>query len=157
MIPAAFPLDGGKDRNMIKKYEDACRKAGLSEEQTTAIRKVFKQDLDRLWYEKKKMEKYRVFTFSCSEASEDGKMLFELDAGISLEDDYIHELELQRLHDALSLLEEDDRELLYAFFDKDTVFTDFARKTGENRSKLLRRKNKLVKKLREMLKDIIQG
>ncbi len=140
---------------MKKKYVDACRKAGLSEEQIIAIEKVFKHDLDRLWYEKKKMEKYGVFNFNCSEASEDGKMQFEFDAGISLEDDYIHEYELQRLHEALSLLEEDDRELLYAFFDRDTVFAEYARKTGEHRSKLLRRKDKLVKQLREMLKDII--
>ena len=57
MIPAAFPPTGGKDRNMIKKYEDACRKAGLSEKKTQEIRRVFERDRER-WIEKFEQDDY---------------------------------------------------------------------------------------------------
>ena len=73
MIPAAFPPDGGKDRNMIKKYEDACREAGLSEDRIKEIRNVFEVEKKRYERREKQKRQNNVWLVSVSELENEFK------------------------------------------------------------------------------------
>ncbi len=157
MIPAAFPPIGGKDRNMIKKYEDACKKAGLSEEQIKKIANVFEQDKSKLRYENSILKKkgYELFGL-CEEKTNEIDLRFCVeDPGPSLDDLMIHKMELEHLRIELGLLSEEDRELLLVCFDPNISLREYSRKTGIDRYKILRRKEKLIKNLRQAMSEWI--
>ena len=140
---------------MNKKYEAACREAGLSEEAIQQIRRVFERDKEKMKYEREQVEKYGYYPFYFCENEESRKLVYELvDNRPTIEENYIHQYELERLQIELKNLSQEDRDLLLAFYDQEVTFTDYVKSVGGNRSKLLRRKEKLLKKLRENLKDL---
>ena len=65
---------------MIYKYEIACREAGLSEEQTAEIRKVFDNDKKRLKRENQRMVEEEILCFSMDRVqTEDDVEAFEIE------------------------------------------------------------------------------
>lgn len=138
---------------MIYKYELACREAGLTEEQIANIRKVFKEQYDRMAYEKNVREKLGITfnNFSSFGLDEDEDETIDFaDPDTDVEEEALHEIELGILRDCIKELPVDDREFLYAYYGGEYgVETALAKKYGVPRTTLQRRKERLLKRLKK--------
>lgn len=144
---------------MIYEYELACKEAGLSEEKIKEIRRMFDA-------EKKKLKRRKIAKDKCGWgffAVEDlivGDILhhkgaFDIpDAGISVEDEIIYKLDLERLNELLKEMDPDDKEFLLDCFESRKGTDNVAQeKHGLNRGQVQYRKRKLVNMLRERFKE----
>ena len=141
---------------MIKKYEDACKAAGLTEKKTMEIRRVFEGDKKRLQRENAVLEGNGILIFSMFDntGDSDDEIRFNIpDPGLPIEELYIKKMEIETLHTALMELGKEDIGLLRAFFDDGTSFDAYVRSVGGKRTTMLRRKDKLVRLLRKRMKD----
>lgn len=106
---------------MIYKYEIECRKAGLSEEQTNEIRKMFDKDKKTLKRERKSIQTeyqengVRFFSMSETPVGDEDDYFDVEDPDTNVEEEVIHKLQLERLRELLSELSEEDRNLLLAY------------------------------------------
>jgi hypothetical protein len=144
---------------MIYEYELACKEAGLSEEKIKEIRRMFDA-------EKKRLKRRKVAHDKCGWgffAIEDlmvGSILhrkgaFDIpDAGMSVEEEIIHRLDLERLNKLLEEMDPDDKEFLLDCFESRKGTDNAAQeKHGLSRGQVQYRKRKLVNMLREKFEE----
>ena len=142
---------------MIYKYELVCKEAGLSEEQIAEIRKFFDAEKKRLAYDKKTRQDNGIsFSYIQNvdqnyDGDSDMEELDFVDENFDLEELIIHKLQLEKLSQALSELPETDREFLLAYYSEEYGSeSSLARRLGIPRTTLIYRKEKLLKRLREI-------
>ncbi len=144
---------------MIYEYELACKEAGLSEEKIKEIRRMFDA-------EKKKLKRRKIAKDKCGWgffAVEDlmvGDILhykgaFDIpDAGMSVEDEIIYKLDLERLNECLKEFRPEDKEfLLDCFKCKRGAETYTMEKYGMTRSSVRNKKRILIDRLRKQFID----
>lgn len=140
---------------MIYSYEKACKEAGLSEETTAEIRKMFDTDYKRLKREKNAREKSGIGFFTVEQLAEatgdDGDCGFDIPDPTNLEEMVIHAQDMERLQHALEQMPDEDRKfLLVVFSGEHGAQTDLAAELGMTLSALKYRKGQLLKQLREI-------
>ena len=137
---------------MIYKYEIACREAGLSEEQTAEIRKVFDNDKKRLKRENQRMVEEEILCFSMDRVqTEDDVEAFEIeDLNANTEEQAIKNWEISKLNEYLSELTVEDAAFLLACY-QDVKDSDsrIAEKMGLTRNQVRYKKKMLLKHLKE--------
>ena len=140
---------------MIKRYEDACVMAGLSEEQTAAIRRIFDADYKRLDRRKKAQERNNVVIMSVTTMVAD----FEEVGDYEIPDDtynpevlILHEIELAELREHLSELDDEDRQFLLDCFDSQIGCAAAGEAIGLTKNQAHYKKVKLLEELRKKMK-----
>ena len=140
---------------MIYKYELACKEAGLSEEQTAAIRRFLDNEKDKVAHEKALREKNGI-AFSYSSISEDksdeygdGDDMDFVDREFDLEELIIHKMELEKLDSCLAELSADDREFLLTVFSGRGGAQRYVETHKTSKASVARRKKRLLEQLRE--------
>ena len=141
---------------MLKKYEDACRKANLSEAEIHELRKMFNQDYSRNYRRKKAKAECGIYMESLSSVygsspDEPTKMRDVPDERIDIEAEVIHKIDLEALHTHLQLLPEEDRIFILECFDDEITFMDLVRKYGIPRTTLRRRMERIIRELRKKM------
>lgn len=138
-------------------YEEACKEAGLSEEQTKKIRNVYHSAKRIRERDKKLREKYGI-SFSHLEPSEDRTEITEdmkylelEDCDVCLEDIVEKKIMLEKLGAALDELSDEDRRFLLLLYSPEYgTETSLAEQMGVSRRTVQRRKNSLLKLLRKI-------
>ncbi|MDO4648458.1 MAG: hypothetical protein Q4B26_07385 [Eubacteriales bacterium] len=136
---------------MIIKYEMACKEAGLSEEKTAEIRRMFDADNKRVKRMRERKEREGISWVSVTDMSREEAEDFELeDMNVDVEGSVIHSLTLHELRGYLMELPEEDREFLYdCFADCPDANKRVAEKYGMTIGKVRYKKLKLIELLRE--------
>lgn len=140
---------------MIYKYERACQEAGLEESRIAEIRRFFDAEKKRLSRDKEARDKAGIVFNSLSslvqpEGSSSSDEYEIADDRANVEEQILHKLELDHLHECLAGLPEDDREFLFALFSGGYGNESrMAKEMGIPRTTLIRRKERLLKQLRE--------
>ena len=140
---------------MIYQYELACKEAGLSEEQTAAIRNFLDGQKKKVAHEKDVREELGI-TFSYSSVSADRfdeigdkeEMDF-VDEDFDLEELIIHKLEMDRLNECLDQLPAEDREFILSVYEEHGYARRYAKEHGKNDMAVSRKKAALLQTLRE--------
>lgn len=143
---------------MRMSYEEACRKAGLSEENIRKIRQVYDTDYKRLKRDQEYREKNNLVFNSLSAlvSDVDGCVEYEipdsssdpLEKIIEKEDEAEHASRLDILRESLKALTPDEQELLLAYYAGGYgIESQLARELGMERKKFIRTREKLLKKL----------
>lgn len=107
---------------MIYKYEQACKEAGLSEEQTAEIRRFFDAEQKKLKRRNEAMKRNDISWFSISDAMEELGMESDFDipdASANVEDEVLHQMDLERLRGIMSDLSPEDQEFLQVYFEEE--------------------------------------
>ena len=137
---------------MIYKYEIACKEAGLSEEKTAEIRKVFENDRKRLKREQQRMAEENITYFSIDsvETGEDMEGFDISDPKADTEAFAIRNWELFKLKEYVAELSVEDAEFLLACY-QDAKESDerIAEKMGLTRNQVRYKKKMLLKHLRD--------
>lgn len=140
---------------MIYRYELACRESGLSEERIAQIRQVFDNDQKKLKRMNEQIAKNNVilvFSADSGLAAENGEAcdLQIEDPNVNVEEQCIHNLDLELLGVALQPLDEDDREFLMECFNGEyDCIKRLAEKYGVTKKSIICRREKLVNRLRK--------
>jgi DNA-directed RNA polymerase specialized sigma24 family protein len=137
---------------MIYKYEMACKEAGLSEEQTAEIRKFFDGEKKKMKRDMERRERAGIVFNSLRGLVEEYDLdEYEVpDQSFDMEEMILHKLELEKLNECMDELPVDDREFLFALFSGGYgTESELARRMDIPRQTLQRRKDRLVKQLRE--------
>jgi DNA-directed RNA polymerase specialized sigma24 family protein len=137
---------------MIYKYEMACKEAGLSEEQTAEIRKFFDGEKKKMKRDMERRERAGIVFNSLRGLVEEYDLdEYEVpDQSFDMEEMILHKLELEKLNECMDELPVDDREFLFALFSGGYgTESELARHMDIPRQTLQRRKDRLVKQLRE--------
>lgn len=139
---------------MILLYENACKEAGLTEEEIKKIRRIFDADNKRYRRDKEAREKAGI-VFNSLSAYEDefGSLSIKDPHQEDVEDRILHEIELENLRVCLKELPEDDRGFLFKLFGGRGSETALAKELGVSRASVQRRKARLIKLLRKMMKE----
>ena len=137
---------------MLYKYEIACRQAGLSEEKTAEIRRMFNAQYQRM-YREREARKRSVFEFWYTEDlyGRDGeKGTYEIaDPSINIEEELIHQMDLEKLREALKELSPEDREFILEYFEGENKFLNrMSEKYGLTRNQVIGRKRRILKQLK---------
>lgn len=106
--------------HMNYKYEMACKEAGMREEDIQALRREFDNDYKRLSRENEKNEKkermgYASVSLSIITSDGDDFDVEIEDPRTNIEEDFIHNWELQRLGELMAELDPVDKEFLYDY------------------------------------------
>ncbi len=142
-------------------YEKACAHAGLTEEQTDEIRKVFSRDRDKKRSRNRAMRKSGFCFCSVSDhsawlmngngvESEDDFQIPDPDTDVERE--AIHNLQLWELRKMMERLPVEEREFLLESFGADEPIKKMAERYGVSRAEIIRRRDLLVKRLRRLMK-----
>ena len=137
------------------KYEIACRKAGLSEENTAEIRKFFDAEKKKLSRRKEAKAKSGFVFLSMEGMQEyytDSDMeTFDVpDFETDVEAEAIHSAEIALLRKYLEEFSEEDRVFLLECFSGDyDAISRISERTGIARTTLSSRKSRLLKRLQE--------
>ena len=137
---------------MIYKYEMACREAGLSEEKTAEIRRMFDAEYKKLKRRKKRQEEENFYWLSmnagCGQEDDSG---FDIpDPDTDVEEEVVHPMTLQDLRRYMADLSDEDREFLYGCFgDYPDPNVRMARKYGLTVNQVLYKKKQLILQLRK--------
>lgn len=140
---------------MIYKYELACKEAGLSEEQTAAIRNFLDGQKKKVAREKDMREKLGItFSFSSVSADRSDEIGDEeeidfIDQDFDLEELIIHKLELDRLNECLEQLPAEDREFILSVYSEHGYARRYAKEHGMSDMAVSRKKAALLRTLRE--------
>ena len=141
---------------MVYKYELACREAGLTEEHTAKIRRLFDAEKKRMARDKKAREREGIVVNSIhsfvDDESDDEIAL--PDERVNIEEEVMHRMELDLLRQTLEEFPEEDRTfLLFIFSGRQSEGRQkaYAAKTGISEMAVSRRKARLVKTLRKKL------
>ena len=136
---------------MRKTYENACREAGLSEEQIREIRRVFSGDCTRQKTRNRAMQESGYFFVSVSDPTawedrEDGdEPSFEdyqiADEETDVEETAIRHLQLEELDGALARLPKGDREFLLELFAPGQTVRGMAEQSGRCLEAMLHNKS----------------
>ena len=144
---------------MIYEYELACKEAGLSEEKIKEIRRMFDAEKKKLKRRKAAKERYGWGFFAIEDLTVGGilhhKGAFDIpDAGMSVEDEIIHQLDLERLNECLAEFEPEDKEFLLDCFKCERGAETYTmEKYGMTRSRVRNKKRILINRLREQFTD----
>ena len=137
---------------MNYKYEMACKEAGMREEDIQALRREFDADYKRLSRENKGKDKLGFSSVALSIITSDGDGFdCEIaDPRANIEEDFIHNWELQRLGELMSELDPVDKEFLYDCFsgEKD-LEKRICEKYGLQRNQMQYKRKKLLEQLRQ--------
>lgn len=148
---------------MNKKYEEACRQEGLSEEQTRRIRQIFNTDYVRMRREQEYREKNGIVFNSLSAlgGDEDGSGDFgeydipdesgdPLEKLIHSEEQAEHEKALAVLKEVLAKLDPENANILMRYYSGGYgIDSQLARELGMERKAFIRRRERLLKDVRE--------
>lgn len=137
---------------MLYKYEIACRQAGLSEETTAEIRRMFNAQYQRM-YREREARKRSVYEFWYTEDlyGRDGeKGTYEIaDPSVNIEEELIHQMDLEKLREVLKELSPEDREFILEYFEGENKFLDrMSEKYGLTRNQVIGRKRRILKQLK---------
>lgn len=146
---------------MRMSYEEACRKAGLSEENIRKIRQVYDTDYKRLKRDQEYREKNNLVFNSLSAlvSDVDGCVEYEipdsssdpLEKIIEKEDEAEHKRRMDILLESIKELKPDDRKLLLEYYDgKYGIESKMARERGMDRKKFIRTREEILKELKEI-------
>lgn len=137
---------------MLYKYEIACQQAGLSEEKTAEIRRMFNAQYQKLYREKVTRNKLNCEVWHMEDLyGRDGeKGTYEIaDPSVNVEEDLIHQMDLEKLHEVLAELDPEDREFILEYFEGENKFLNrMAEKYGLTRKQVIGRKRRILKKLK---------
>ena len=139
---------------MIYKYELACREAGLTEEHTAKIRRLFDAEKKRLARDKRAREREGIVFNSMSAFVEDESddEVEVADERVDVEAEALRRIELERLRKILEEFPREDREFLPFIFSgrqSEGLQKAYAVKNGISEMAVSRRKARLVKMLRK--------
>ena len=90
---------------MLWKYELACKAEGLSDEEIRKIRKIFRDDQERLRYEKQTRKELGITIISLSSlVNEDSRseVIEPADPNVDVENEVMHQIEIDMIRDCLS-------------------------------------------------------
>ena len=139
---------------MLYKYEIACQQAGLSEEKTAQIRRMFHAQYQKLYREKATRNRLNCEVWHMEDLyGRDGeKGSYEIaDPAVNIEEECIHQMELDRLREVLSMISEEDRCFILEYFEGEGKFLDaLANKYGLTRNQAIVKKRKLIRLLRNL-------
>ena len=149
---------------MNKKYEEACRQEGLSEEQTRRIRQIFNTDYVRMKREQEYREKNGIVFNSLSalgdgeDGSDDlGEYDIPDESGDPLEklirsqEQEEHEKALKILKGVLAELDPEDAQILMRYYAGGYgIDSQLARELGMERKAFIRRRERLLARVREI-------
>lgn len=139
---------------MNYRYEKMCIDAGCNEETTVGIRRYLDAEKKRLKRQRKvKEEEGIVFNRLSSFVNEDGDQLDFSDMSFENEEsDMFHQEMLEEIRNAIDLLNDEDRELIYMIFGDERIpGTELAKKMGIPTHKVRYRKEKIL----QMMKNYI--
>ena len=145
---------------MTKNYFMACVAAGLNEEEIKEIERMLDADYKRLGRRTKAQERlaesYGVVTMSVSAMIGDSDMDsigdFDIPADINIEEQILHEMELEELRKCLGELKADDKDFLLECFDSEIGCTKAGERRGLTKNQAHYKKCQLLEKLRERMK-----
>ena len=136
----------------LLEYDMACKEAGMREEDIQALRREFDADYKRLSRENKRKDKLGFSSVSLSIITSDGDGFdCEIaDPRANIEEDFIHNWELQRLGELMAELDPVDKEFLYNCFsgEKD-LEKRICEKYGLQRNQMQYKRKKLLEQLRQ--------
>lgn len=145
---------------MTKKYFMACVAAGLNDEEIKNIERVFDADYKKLKRRNKAQERmaeeYGYVTMSVSamigdfEGAEYGD--FDIPDDTNIEEQILHEIELEELRKCLGELKADDRDFLLECFETEIGCAKAGERRGLTKNQAHYKKVKLLEKLREKMK-----
>ncbi len=149
---------------MKKRYEDACRQAGLSKEETGKIRKLYDADYKKLKREKDYREKNELLFDSLSSLGINSVGQKEYDIpdstneplGLILkeEEDAGTKRMLAVLRECLAEMDPDEAEILIRYYAGTYgIGTQMARELGMERKAFIRKAEKLLKKIRKSFNE----
>lgn len=142
---------------MKKKYEDACREAGLSEKEIREIRKVFDSDRKALKREHKYQKRYGVEFRSLSASDDSGEELDIEDPDMDVEEIALHNIRLEKLRVFLEELQEEDREFILDCFESSRVQTErICNKYGITARQIFYRRQLIMTMLRKSFEQDIK-
>ena len=130
-------------------YEKACIEAGMEEEKIRELRKEFDDDRRKLNREKQRMKRNGVCCVGLNRLLENRDL--DIPDSISVEEIAIKNLYLKQLRECLQEMDSADRDLVIAYFDKNTNFSQYARDLGAKRADLIYRVNCIVRQLRKKM------
>ena len=139
---------------MIYEYERACAEAGLSEERTAAIRRVFDADKKQLRRRNEAMERNQIQILSLDGmlSVQEGIRRLEIpDPREGPEEEVIRRMDLEQLNQALEKLPQEDRMLLRLYYSR-SAYADtwVSRELGIPRQTLQGRMRRLLETVRKM-------
>ena len=138
----------GKGRGMLYKYEIACQQAGLSEEKTAEIRRMFNAQYQKLYREKVTRNRSNCEVWHMVDLyGRDGeKGTYEVaDPSVNVEEDLIHQMDLEKLHEVLAELDPEDREFILEYFEGENKFLNrMVEKYGLTRNQVIGRKRRIL-------------
>lgn len=137
---------------MLYKYEIACRQAGLSEEKTAEIRRMFNAQYQRM-YREREARKRSVYEFWYTEdlyGRDSEKGTYEIaDPSVNIEEELIHQMDLEKLREVLKELSPEDREFILEYYEGENKFLDrMSEKYGLTRNQVIGRKRRILKQLK---------
>ena len=101
----------GTVQKMLWKYELACKAEGLSDEEIRKIRKIFRDDQERLRYEKQTRKELGITIISLSSlVNEDSRseVIEPADPNVDVEKEVMHQIEIDMIRDCLSQMKTED-------------------------------------------------
>lgn len=139
---------------MLYKYEIACQQAGLSEEKTAEIRRMFNAQYQKLYREKVTRNRLNCEVWHMEDLyGRDGeKGTCEIaDPSVNVEEELIHQLDLEKLREVLAELDPEDGEFILEYFEGENKFLNrMAEKYGLTRNQVIGRKRRILKKLKSL-------
>lgn len=142
---------------MIYEYKLACIEAGLSEDKIREIAQVFDTEYKRNDYDEKKRRKYGMEILHLEGMiGKDGEEgTYEVpDSAVDIEEDFIHQCDLERLRELLDELSDEDREFLMDCFDYENDYIKRISKKYDMTGAAVRwKKERLLKTLRKRFFD----
>ena len=110
------------------------------------------RELER-WKYIRRMEKGKKLSYE--KAMEDELPLERLSAaeGISLEDEIVQKIMIERMLEAIELLEEGERRLIRQLFFSGLTAREIARQRGVTHSAVLKQRNRILAKLKKILEN----
>ena len=138
---------------MLYEYEKACKEAGCTEEQIAEIRRIFDADYKRLNRRNDAQVRNNIVTISVSAMlpEELGDGDYDIPDTVSVEEQILHEIELENLRKHMSKLPADDREFLYACFEDGVGCTKAGAARGLSKNQAHYKKKQLLEELRKKM------
>ncbi len=139
---------------MIFEYEMICREAGMSDDKIREIYNVFNAGYQSMYRQKKaRADSGLEFLSFDGLHGPDGVLgTFEIpDPAVDVEEEIIHKLDLERLHEVLMLLSEEDRSFILEYFEGTGAFLeDLAARYGLTKIQAIGKKRAIIRLLREL-------
>lgn len=144
----------GTVQKMLWKYELACKAEGLSDEEIRKIRKIFRDDQERLRYEKQTRKELGITIISLSSlVNEDSRseVIEPADPNVDVENEVMHQIEIDMIRDCLSQMKTEDADFLRELYaGRHGVETAMAKKYNLTRYEFRKKHKQLLSQLKEI-------